>query len=79
MEKLKPLNFESLNTDEAQDLFCDGDKCEINVAPHLPEQQEVLRHPARDQGPREREGSRRLGKVESIAAACIRARRDDAR
>lgn len=41
MEKLKPLNFESLNTDEAQDLFCDGDKCEINVAPHLPEQQEV--------------------------------------
>lgn len=40
MEKLKPLNFESLNTDEAQDLFCDGDKCEINIAPHLPEQQE---------------------------------------
>ena len=26
MEKLKPLDFESLNTDEAQDLYCDGDK-----------------------------------------------------
>lgn len=39
--KLQPLNFESINTDEAQDLFCDGDKCEINVQRHMPEQQEV--------------------------------------
>jgi ribonucleoside-triphosphate reductase (thioredoxin) len=41
VSKLKPLDFQLLNTDEAQDLFCDGDKCELNVAEHLPEQQEV--------------------------------------
>ncbi len=39
--KLKPLDFSTLNTDEAQDLFCDGDKCEIIIPEHLPEQQEV--------------------------------------
>jgi adenosylcobalamin-dependent ribonucleoside-triphosphate reductase len=41
LAKLKPLNFESINTDEAQDLFCDGDKCEINIAERLPKQQEM--------------------------------------
>lgn len=41
VSKLRPLDFSSLNTDEAQDLFCDGDKCEIIVAEHVPEQQEV--------------------------------------
>lgn len=41
LSKLKPLDFSMLNTDEAQDLFCDGDKCEINVVPHMPEQQEL--------------------------------------
>ncbi len=39
--KLKVLDFSMVNTDEAQDLFCDGDRCEINIAPKLPEQQEV--------------------------------------
>jgi len=39
--KLKPLDFASINTDEAQDLFCDGDKCEIRTIPHVPEQQEI--------------------------------------
>lgn len=39
--KLKPLNFHAMNTDEAQDLYCDGDKCEIQVPQPLPEQQEV--------------------------------------
>ncbi len=29
--RLKPLNFENLNTDEALDLYCDGDKCEMPV------------------------------------------------
>lgn len=41
VSKLKPLTFDNLNTDEAADLFCDGDKCEINIPRHLPEQQEV--------------------------------------
>jgi hypothetical protein len=41
LSKLKPLNFESINTDEAQDLFCDGDKCEINIAERLPKQREI--------------------------------------
>lgn len=27
--KLSPLSFEDLNTDEAQDIFCDGEKCEL--------------------------------------------------
>lgn len=38
---LKPLDFGALNTDEAQDNYCDGDKCDIRVRPRLPEQQEV--------------------------------------
>lgn len=41
VSKLKPLDFSSINTDEAQDLFCDGDKCELILPPKLPEQQEV--------------------------------------
>ncbi len=39
--KLGPLNFELVNTDEAQDLYCDGDKCMIEIPPRVPEQQEV--------------------------------------
>jgi adenosylcobalamin-dependent ribonucleoside-triphosphate reductase len=39
--KIKGLEFASINTDEAQDLFCDGDKCEINIPAHVPEQQEM--------------------------------------
>ncbi len=41
MAKLRPLDFSMLNTDEAQDMYCDADKCEINIAERLPEQQEV--------------------------------------
>jgi hypothetical protein len=39
--RLGALNFADINTDEAQDLFCDGDKCEINVAEHVPQQAEL--------------------------------------
>lgn len=39
--KLRTVDFASINTDEAQDLFCDGDKCAVNVPQHVPEQQEV--------------------------------------
>ncbi len=39
--KLKPLNFVAVNTDEAQDLYCDGDKCEFVPTAPVPEQQEV--------------------------------------
>jgi len=38
--KLKPLNFRELNTDEEQDLFCDGEKCQIDRPEHFPEPQE---------------------------------------
>ncbi|MBP8132298.1 MAG: fused protease/ribonucleoside-triphosphate reductase [Candidatus Hydrogenedentes bacterium] len=41
VEKLQPFTLETVKTDEAQDLFCDGDKCEINVAEHMPQQQEI--------------------------------------
>lgn len=41
ISKLKPLNFHAVNTDEAQDLYCDGEKCEFIVTAPLPEQQEV--------------------------------------
>ena len=41
VSKLKPLDFALINTDEAQDLFCDGDKCEIRIPEHTPEQQEM--------------------------------------
>jgi len=41
VSKLKPLDFSNIMTDEAQDLFCDSEKCERIVHPKLPEQQEV--------------------------------------
>ena len=41
IEKLQPLDFTTLNTNEAEDIFCDGDKCEIMEPPaHFPEPQE---------------------------------------
>jgi ribonucleoside-triphosphate reductase (thioredoxin) len=40
--KLKPLDFSRLNTKEAQDIFCDGDKCEVRPTPeHFPEEQDL--------------------------------------
>jgi hypothetical protein len=40
--KLMPLEFEAINTKEAQDEYCDGDKCESTVEPeHFPEEQEL--------------------------------------
>ncbi|MFA7693363.1 MAG: hypothetical protein WCX86_10750 [Candidatus Hydrogenedentales bacterium] len=41
ISKLKILNFHSMNTDEVQDLYCDGGRCEIPVTAPVPEQQEV--------------------------------------
>ncbi len=38
--KMKPLDFGNLNTDEAEDVFCDGDKCTIPVPPQ-PETEEI--------------------------------------
>ena len=40
VSKLKPVNFQHINTDEVQDMYCDGGKCELPLPP-LPEQQEV--------------------------------------
>ncbi len=31
--RIQPLDFRNLNTDEEQDLFCDGEKCEIGILP----------------------------------------------
>jgi adenosylcobalamin-dependent ribonucleoside-triphosphate reductase len=40
--KLKTLDFNTINTKEAQDVFCDGDKCEIVIQPeHFPEPQDL--------------------------------------
>lgn len=42
VSKLKTLDFSSLNTNEAEDIFCDSVKCEIMEAPvHFPEPQEL--------------------------------------
>ncbi len=41
VEKLGELNFSTLNTNEAEDIFCDGDKCQLVEKPeHFPEPQE---------------------------------------
>ena len=41
VNKLTPLDFRSLNTKEASDLFCDSEKCELITRPeHFPEPQE---------------------------------------
>ncbi len=51
LSKITPLDFSSLNTKEAQDIFCDGDKCEIQPTPeHFPEPQEL---PFVEEGTRE--------------------------
>ena len=39
-EKMKPLDFGVINTDEAEDVFCDGDKCTIPM-PAQPETEEI--------------------------------------
>ena len=39
--KLGPLNFENVNTDEVQDMYCDGDKCTFERPAPEPEQAEV--------------------------------------
>ncbi|MBN2311011.1 MAG: fused protease/ribonucleoside-triphosphate reductase [Candidatus Hydrogenedentes bacterium] len=31
--RIEPLDFRNLNTDEEQDLYCDGEKCEIKLVP----------------------------------------------
>jgi len=43
VSRLKPIDFQAINTDEAQDLYCDGDRCMIEVVMPSPEpeQQEV--------------------------------------
>ena len=49
--RLKALDFSTLNTDEAQDMFCDGEKCELPVPAQEPLSQEEL--PFMDEGERE--------------------------
>jgi hypothetical protein len=39
--KIGVLDFGGLNTDEAADLYCDGDKCEIRVGEPKPETEEI--------------------------------------
>jgi len=43
--KLGPLNFENVNTDEVQDMYCDGDKCTFERPGPVPEQAEVTFEP----------------------------------
>ncbi len=38
--RLKPIEFYDLNTDEAQDLYCDGDKCEVRIPQQIPKTEE---------------------------------------
>ena len=41
VSRLKPLDFSNMYTDEAQDLFCDGDKCELIVPEKVPQTAEL--------------------------------------
>ncbi len=47
--KLGPLNFENVNTDEVQDMYCDGDKCTFERPAPEPEQAEVTFEPEPDE------------------------------
>jgi len=40
--KMGVLDFGTLNTDEAEDIFCDGDKCTIPVPEHQPAETEEI-------------------------------------
>ncbi|HOZ47169.1 MAG TPA: fused protease/ribonucleoside-triphosphate reductase [Candidatus Hydrogenedentes bacterium] len=37
VSKLKPLNLAAVNTDEVQDLYCDGEKCMLEKPPMFPQ------------------------------------------
>ena len=39
--KMLTLDFGTLNTDETEDVFCDGDKCTIPVEHEMPETEEI--------------------------------------
>lgn len=41
VSRLMPLDFSNMYTDEAQDLYCDGDKCEIIVPEQVPQTAEL--------------------------------------
>jgi hypothetical protein len=41
VDRLSPLSFEDLNTDEAQDIFCDGEKCELVLPEEVSVPQEL--------------------------------------
>jgi len=41
VSRLKPLDFSNMYTDESQDLFCDGDKCELIVPEKVPQTAEL--------------------------------------
>jgi len=41
MSRLAPLDFSQMYTDEAQDLYCDGDKCELIVPEKVPQTAEL--------------------------------------
>jgi len=40
--KMGVLDFGTLNTDEAEDIFCDGDKCAIPIPEHQPAETEEI-------------------------------------
>jgi len=40
MSRIGPLEFYDVNTDEAQDLYCDSDKCELIIPEKVPETKE---------------------------------------
>lgn len=39
--RLQPLDFSNMFTDEAQDLYCDGDKCELIIPEKVPQTAEL--------------------------------------
>jgi ribonucleoside-triphosphate reductase (thioredoxin) len=41
LSRVSKVDFSGMNTDEAQDLFCDGDKCEIIIPETVPETREL--------------------------------------
>jgi ribonucleoside-triphosphate reductase (thioredoxin) len=40
VSRMQPVEFAGLDTDEAQDLYCDGDKCEVRIPEKTPETRE---------------------------------------
>ena len=65
--KLKPLDFSNLNTDEVQDLYCDGEKCQLPGKMPEPQEFDFTAPDATEKGGAAAEGAPKAEPFEVLA------------